>query len=129
MPVADYALDNGLGSIDTLADKIYICSALPTTYGQATTGGAVALGNKNFGSAGAAVGSPVDATPNGRKVATIAVSGGVITNNGNATHWAIVDSANSRLLAAGTLTSTFAVTTAQSWTLPSFEIIYPDRPS
>lgn len=121
--LGDYVCDNGLSAIDTLADKIYICSALPTTYTGATS--TVALGNNNFGSAGAAFGAPAAGSPDGRKVSSVAITAGSITATGTATHWAVVDSANSRLLAANVLASSQSVTSGNPFTLPSFDIRIP----
>jgi hypothetical protein len=101
-----YVLDNGLQAIDALADKIFVCSQEPTTYSEATTTGTYALGVKDFGSAGGAInGTMADATPSGRKIVTNAITSGSILTAGTVTAWALVDSANSRLLATGTVTS------------------------
>lgn len=118
--VADRVLDLGLNVLDTEADKIYITNAEATTFTQAIT--TFALGNKNFG-AGAVTGSPAaGTTPTGRKVTTAAVTDGTITATGTATHWAIVDSANSRLLAVGTLAASQGVTNGNTFTLTAFDI-------
>jgi hypothetical protein len=124
--ISDYVLDNGLTVIDTQADKIYVLSADPTTYSEATTGGAFALGSKVF-AAGGVTGAPADATPNGRKVTTNAVNDGSITNTGTATKWAIVDSVNSRLLVHGSLAAGVAVVTGQTFQLPAFVVQLPDQ--
>jgi hypothetical protein len=102
-----YVMDNGLTIPDTQADKLYICSALPTTYTEATS--TYALGNKT----GVSVGAPENAT-SGRKVVIAAITGGTITASGTATHWGLVDSTNSRLLASGRLTASRSVTSGGS---------------
>ena len=118
--VADRVLDNGLSVLDSEADKIYICSTEPTTYTEATS--TYALGNKNFG-AGGVCGSPAAGTsPTGRKVTTTAVTDGSVTADGTAAKWAIVDSANSRLLARGNLSSSVGVTNGSQFTLGAFDI-------
>lgn len=124
MPVGDYVLDNGLSAIDTLASHVYLCSALPTTYTEATS--TYALGNKNFG-AGSVTGAPAAGSPNGRKVTTTAITDGSITATGTASHWAIVDSANSRLYAAYTLAATQAVTNGNTFQLPAFDVRLPNQ--
>ncbi len=104
--LSSYVLDNGLQAIDALADKIYVCSQEPTTYSEATTTGTYALGVNDFGSAGGAInGTMSDATPNGRSITTNAITGGTFLQSGTVVAWAVVDSANSRLLATGSVTS------------------------
>ena len=93
----DRVLDNGLTVLDTEVTHLYICSAAPTSYAQATT--TYALGNK----AAPSVGAPEAATPTGRKVVVAAFADGAITSAGTATHYALVDTTNSRLLAAAPL--------------------------
>ncbi len=124
--ISDYVLDNGLTVLDTQADKIYVLSADPTTFSEATTGGTFALGNKSLG-VGGVTGVPADATPNGRKVTTAAVTDGSITNSGTATKWAIVDSINSRLLVHGSLAAGVAVVSGQTFQLPAFIVQLPDQ--
>jgi hypothetical protein len=118
----DRVLDNGLTVLDTEADKIFICSAEPATYTAATTTNA--LGNKTF-SAGAAFGSPAARSPSGRKVTSAAITDGSVTGTGTASHWAVVDSANSRLLAAYSLAASQAVTSGNPFTLAAFDIGIP----
>lgn len=120
----DTVLDAALAVLDTTARRIDICSAEPTTYAAATT--TLSLGNKDFGSAGAAFGSPSDRSPSGRKVASTAVTDGAVTATGTATHWAVTDVANSRLLATGALSASQPVTSGNTFTLASFDIGIPD---
>ena len=122
--VGDYVLDNGLQALDVLASHIYICSQDPTTYTEATS--TYALGNKNFG-AGVAVGAPAAGSPNGRKVTTVAITDGVVTGTGTASKWAIVDSANSRLLCNGALSAGQAVTSGNTFSLGAFDIRLPNQ--
>jgi len=121
--VADYVLDNGLTVIDTLADEIHILNADPSNYSDVT---ANTLGKKAF-SAGGAFGSPAAGSPNGRKVASTAFTDGNITTSGTAQKWAVVDSANSRLLANGSLASSVAVSSGGTFGLPSFNIRLPGQ--
>jgi hypothetical protein len=122
--VGDYALDNGLNAIHNLADKIYICSADPLTFTDAVT--TYALGNKNWG-VGLAFGAPAPGSPNGRQIASAAITDGTVTATGSATKWAVVDSVNSRLLANGSLAATQAVTSGNNFTLASFLIRLPNQ--
>ena len=121
--LGSYVLDNGLNYLDTGATSLYICSQDPTTYTEATS--TYALGHKTF-TAGAAFGSPADATPNGRQVTSTAISDGSITANGTAAAWAVVD-ASSRLLANGGLAATQTVTSGNTFVLPAFNIRIPNQ--
>lgn len=121
--ISTYVLDNGLTALDTLARTIHICSTEPTTYTEASS--TYTLGNNDFGSAGAAVGSPAAGSPNGRKVTTVAITAGSVTATGTAAKWAIVDVANSRLLANGSLAASQSVTSGNTFALPAFDIRIP----
>lgn len=122
--VSTRVIDFGLNEMDTLSDKIYITSSIATTFTEATS--TYALGNNNFGSAGAAVGSPASAT-NARKVSTVAITAGSVTGTGTGAFWAIVDSANSRLNACGSLSASQALTSGNTFALPSFDITIPTQ--
>ena len=118
--IADRVLDGGLTILDTEVNKLCICSAEPTTYTEANS--TYLLGAKTSPT----VGSPEDASPNGRKVVVSAITDGAISANGTASHWALVDTGNSRLLAAGSLSSTQAVTNGNVFTLTAIDIRIPD---
>lgn len=118
----DRVLDNGLQVLDTEADKITVCSAEPATFTAANATNA--LGSKSF-SAGAAFGSPAARSPSGRKVTSTAISDGTVTGTGTASHWAVVDTVNSRLLAASSLSASQAVTSGNVFTLGAFDIGIP----
>jgi|WetSurMetagenome_2_1015567.scaffolds.fasta_scaffold416341_2 hypothetical protein len=120
--LADYILDNGLGKLDTEADKLFICSQEPATYIAASS--TYALGNKS-GAAGSICSAPEARSPSGRKVVRLAITDGVVTTNGNATHQAIVDSAASRLHETGALSSTFPVNTAYPFSMAASDIGIP----
>ncbi len=76
---------------------------------------------KNLG-VGGAVGSPANGSPNGRKVTTTAITDGSVTGTGTAANWAIVDSANSRLLAVGNVLDPQGVTSGNEFTLDAIEL-------
>ena len=118
--LGDRVFDSGLSALDTEASHLYITSAEATTYTQAAT--TYALGVKNTPT----VSAPADRTGGGREVTISAITDGSVTGNGTATHYALVDSANSRLLAAGALSSAQAVTAGNTFTLASFKIGIPD---
>lgn len=120
--LASRVLDLGLNVLDTEADKLFICSAEPTTYTEASS--TYALGN-HTASAGALFGSPANATPNGRKVSYVGTTTGSVTATGTATKWGVVDSANSRLLANGSLSASQAVTNGNTFGLAAFDVRIP----
>lgn len=116
----DRVFDNGLTVLDTEANKILITSQEATTYTEGNS--TYALGN----STSLSIGAPQDRTGGGREVVVAAVSDGSVTGNGTATHYAIVDTVNSRLLATGSLTTSQVVTTGNTFSLGSFTIGIPD---
>lgn len=116
----DRVLDNGLTVLDTEANRLDICSQAPTTYAEATS--TYTLGNKTSLS----VGVPADRSPSGRKVTVAAITDGTVSGTGTATHVAIVDTVNSRLLAVQALSASQAVTSGNTFTLPAFDIGIPD---
>lgn len=116
----DRVFDNGLTVLDTEANRLDICSQAPTTYTEATS--TYTLGNKTSLS----VGSPADRSPTGRKVTVAAITDGTVSGTGTATHIAVVDTVNSRLLAVQALSASQAVTSGNTFTLPAFDIGIPD---
>lgn len=112
-------LDNGLTVLDTEANAIHITSAEATSFANVA---AVTLGN----STSLSIGAPQDRTGGGREVVVAAISDGSVTGTGTATHYAIVDTVNSRLLATSTLTASQSVTSGNTFTLSSVAIGIPD---
>lgn len=118
--IADRVLDNGLTVLDTEANRVDLTSQEATTYAEATS--TYTLGNATSIS----IGSPTDRTGGGRKVTMAAISNGSITGTGTATHYAIVDTLNSRLLVTGLLTASQSVTTGNTFSLEALDIGIPD---
>jgi hypothetical protein len=116
----DRVFDNGLAVLDTEANAVYITSQEATTYAQATS--TYALGN----STSISISAPSDRSGGGRKVTLSAVSAGSVTGTGTVTHYALVDTTNSRLLATSTLSSSQAVTSGNTFSLSSLDIGIPD---
>lgn len=116
----DRVFDNGLTVLDTEANAIYITSQEATTYTNATT--TYALGNSTTIS----IGAPQDRVGGGRQVVMSAITNGSVTATGTATHYAIVDTVNSRLLVTGPLTASQAVTSGNTFTLSSVTVGIPD---
>lgn len=118
--LADYVLDLALAELDTNADRLDITSQEAVSYAEATS--TYTLGNKTS----LTVGSPGDRTGGGRKVTVAAITNGTVSGTGTATHWAIVDVSESRLLATGSLASSQSVTSGNSFSLAAFDIGIPD---
>jgi hypothetical protein len=112
--------DNGLTVLDTEANRIDITSQEATSYAEATS--TYTLGN----STSLSIGAPQDRSGGGREVVVAAILDGSVTGTGTATHYAIVDTANSRLLATGSLTASQSVTSGNTFTLSSVAIGIPD---
>lgn len=116
----DRVFDNGLTVLDTEANAIHVTSQEATDYTEATS--TYTLGN----STSLSIGAPADRTGGGRKVSVAAISDGSITGTGTVTHYAIVDTVNSRLLATAALTASQSVTNGNTFTLATFDIGIPD---
>ena len=112
--------DNGLTVLDTEANKILVTSQQASTYTEANA--TYALGN----SSSLTIAAPSDRSGGGREVVVAAITDGSVTGTGTATHYAIVDTVNTRLLAAGSLSASQAVTTGNSFSLTSVSIGIPD---
>jgi len=113
-------LDPALAILDTTGDRLDICSTEPTTYTEAIT--TYTLGNKTSLS----IGAPEEGTTSGRMVTVAAITDGSVTGTGTAAYWAIVDVSETALLATGSLSSSQAVTSGNTFTLAAFTIRIPD---
>lgn len=119
--VGNRVFDAGLNVLDTEANRVDICSQEPTSYAEATS--TYSLGNTTSIS----ISSPTDGDTSGRKVTVSAISGASVTSSGSATHFAITDTSNSRLLIAGALSSGGqTVTTGNTFALNALDIEIPD---
>lgn len=116
----DRVLDNGLAVLQGEANRVDICSSEPSTYSDATS--VLTLGNKTS----ITISAPSDASPNGRKVTMSAISGASVTATGTATHYAISDTGNSRLLATGAFSTSQPVISGDKFSLASSDIRIPD---
>lgn len=112
--------DNGLSVLDLEANKITITSQEATTYAEGNA--TYALGS----STSLSIAAPSDRTGGGREVVVAEITDGSVSVIGTATHYAILDTVNSRLLATGTLTASQAVLAGNTFTLGSFTIGIPD---
>tara|TARA_R110000787_G_scaffold284929_2_gene399333 strand:- start:2269 stop:2640 length:372 start_codon:yes stop_codon:yes gene_type:complete len=116
----DRVFDEGLSVLDLEADAVHVTSAEATDYTEATSTYTLGL------SSSLSIAAPSDRTGGGRKVAVSAVSDGDITGTGTVTHYALVDTVNSRLLATAALTASQSVTNGNTFTLATFDIGIPD---
>ena len=118
-------LDNGLAYLTAHGLRLDICKTIPTTFTEATV--TFSLGNKTP----IVIPSPAAmASPVGRKVAVPAITDGAVTASStgltdDAEFWAITDTVNSVLLAAGALSAPDLVTAGDGFTLNTFDIGFP----
>lgn len=89
--------DLGLVQLTNNGNRFDICATQPTTYTEATS--TYSLGYKTSIS----IGSPQNRSGGGRRVVLAQFSNGQVTAAGLAAYWAITDTVNSKLLAAGAL--------------------------
>lgn len=112
--------DNGLNAIDTNCDALHILKADPgIIWADIATH---TLGNK----ATPAIAAPSDRTGGGREIIVSAISDGSVTGTNTATHFALVDAGNTKVLASGPLDSSQAVTSGNTFTLTELTIGIPD---
>lgn len=120
--IADYCLD-GLVARVREATRLFICSADPTTYAEASS--TYMVGYKN----NPTMGAESDRAGGGRKTTISAVTDGVVNTGGGGDsdmYWALADHNNSRLLATGALTNDQVLIDGNIWTLGAFEVGVPD---
>lgn len=115
----DDVFDDGLNVLTNDADELHILSQEPASYANVAT---YTLGNK----AGPTVSAPADRSGGGREVTVSAITDGDVTGTDDATHWALIDTAGSRLLATNSLSAGQAVTDNNVFTLAQFKIGIPD---
>ena len=118
----DRVYDNGLGILDDEVNALHICTQLPATYTEAVT--TYTCGSAT-GAALPTVNAPSARSGGGREVVVAAVTDGTVSATTTATHVALVDTVNSRLLAARALATSQSVTDENPFTLTSFTIGIP----
>ena len=116
----DRVFDEGLSVLDLEANEVHVTSAEATDYTEATS--TYSLGS----SSSLSIGAPSDRVGGGRKVSVTAIDDGTISGTGTVTHYALVDTVNSRLLATAALTASQSVTSGNTFTLATFDIGIPD---
>jgi hypothetical protein len=103
----------------TNGTRIDILSQAVTTYADR---GTYTLGNKTGLNTGATTNA---GTGTGRRVTVPAITDGSVTGTGTATHWALSDGA-AVLIACGPLNASQAVTSGNTFSLDSIDIIIRD---
>lgn len=112
--VTDNAYDAGLNYILSKADRMYMCSAEPTTFLEAQS--TFRLGVKTNPS----LTGPLDGDVDGRRIEIDNFSDGVWEVTGDGTHYALVDEAGGELLVVEALsTAPEAGVALDSWTVSS----------
>jgi len=112
--------DNGLSVLDLEANEIHVTSQEATDFTGATA--TYSLGS----SSSLSISAPQDRVAGGREVVVASITDGLISANGDVTHYAIVDTVNSRLLATGEITVPQTVTAGNTFTLSSITVGIPD---
>jgi hypothetical protein len=114
--IASAAYDAAISYMISNGNILHICSAEPTVPGTLNS-----LGNKavTLGAAGAG-------TPSGRKTTVPAITDGSVTGNGTASHWAIVNTGATILVATGQLSASQVVAAGNTFTLAAFDITLLD---
>jgi hypothetical protein len=118
MYLDNHIYDNGLGAFSG-ANQLRICSSLPTNYTEASA--TFSLGSK----VGPTISAPQGGVPNGRQVAVSAIVDGAVATGGTGGFYALIDTVNSRLLAAGAVSSPQALIEGNPFTLSGFTIRIP----
>ena len=119
MPLLDkHAYDNGLTSLAE-ADRIFLTSAEPANFA-AVSG--LTLATKTTPT----IGSVGDGSPNGRSRLWDAITDMAANVAGDASHWAAVDNANSRLLATSDLSAVQAIVLGTPVRLTAAGLRFPD---
>ena len=92
--LSDSVLDAALAVIQSDASDVHLCSDNPGTYAEATD-------TFSLGSGAVTVGAPAANTPSGRQVEISGDGEIAFDGTGTATHWALVNTAGTELLAVG----------------------------
>lgn len=117
--LAQRVYDAALNDIVSNANKVTICSAEPATFTDANS--TLKLGEKTSVTVGAAAAG----SPDGRQVTVPAITGGSVTATGTASHHALIDTVNSVLFAAKSLSATQAVVNGNTYSATAYTIRIP----
>lgn len=115
--ISDTVLDAALQVIrDAVTPVLHICSSEPANFAGVA---AVTLGNK----AAPTIGAQADGAVSGRSVSIATFTDGSVTATGTATHWALVDTTTSALLASVAVPASQALTNGNPLSMTSALVI------
>ena len=121
----DDVLDALLNEIADNVTRLFVCSSQPTTYQEASADFMLAEKTLTPGN-GNGVFTNADGDSSGRKSTVAAQAIAAASASGTATHIALADSANSKLLYVTTTGSNYSVTSGQPVNVNAFKITVPD---
>lgn len=110
--------DAGLNHITANTTVLYICSAQPATYAEATS--TYALGSKTTPT----FTGPLAGDVSGRKITVDAIADGLVSADGLAAYYALVS--GTKLLIADGLNTSQQVTNGNPFSLTAFDIEWPN---
>lgn len=118
--IHDDLLDLPLQDIVDTTENLYICSAEPTTFTEASV--TYKLGTK----ASPTLSSPQDRSGGGREIILSAITDGVVDADGDAAYWCLCDNSESKLLVVQALTAPVTVSTIVPFLMTQQSIGIPD---
>ena len=116
--ISDNVRDSGLAYATTNGNLLHIVSTDPTGVYATVTG-------NSLGTKAVTVGAATDGA-SGRKVVVPAITDGSVSGTGTATHWALVYTTGSEVIASGSLTAGVAVTSGNTFTLDAIDVQIAD---
>ncbi|WP_319577666.1 hypothetical protein [uncultured Desulfobacter sp.] len=118
--LGNQVFDNGLNHITNNTEKLYLLSAYAgLTWSNIAS---YAVGSKSA----PAIASPSDRTAGGREVVVSAITDGLVTATGIATHYAMTDDSEAAILVSGELDAPLSVTSGGVFAVEEFAVGFPD---
>ena len=118
--IHDDILDAACSYISSNTENLYINSAEPTTFTEASS--TYLLGTK----ASPSFTGPANGDASGRKITCDAISDGSVSADGTATWFSLCDNSLSKLLVAQQLASSQGVSNGNTFTLTAWDVEFPD---
>lgn len=112
----DEVRDVALNYLADHATRLYVCSAQPTTFTEASATYMLASKTIDISTV-----SPADGDVSGRKLTVPQQTSVLASATGTATHIALCEYATSTLLSVNTCTSQ-SITSAESYTVPAYDV-------
>lgn len=123
--INDDALDAGLKAVIDNCNKLFLCSAQPTTYAEASSDFALAEQDLTTGDGNGDY-TIADGDSSGRKATVAAQQIASADADGTATHVALCDSANSKLWYVAITGTSFPVVSGQPVNVDAFAVNFAD---